>query len=172
MKSEMGASPWRVSAEGACLSEAKQRRGASIPERANPLPPATNMHHNIPKQYKQYWHPYKTQKTLFHLTTKINFKNIKKIGHIEPRDPSPKHWSGMKAIFLSDPDDSLYADSLKHVLAHVKEKHEELLRLHIKTNNELYKSNDPKRTFQIISLDRINIKEIIKIEILSLTTNS
>ena len=129
-------------------------------------------HKNIPEKYKQYWQPYKTKKTVFHLTTEINFKHIKKIGHIEPRDPSPKHWAGMKAIFLSNPDDPLYAGSLKHVLAHVKEKHKKLLRLHIKTKNELYKSNDPKRTFQVISLDPISIQEIIKIETLSLTTKN
>ncbi len=124
----------------------------------------SNAHQNIPEEYKKFWQPYRTDKALLHLTTKANFENIKKIGHIEPRDPSPKYWAGMKAIFLSDPDDPLYAESLKHVLAHVKEKQEDLIRLHIKTKNDLYKSTDPARTFQVISLDRISSEEILELE--------
>ncbi len=119
---------------------------------------------HIPSEYLKYWQPYKTSKTLFHLTTKENLKNIQKVGHIEPRDPSPKYWSGMKAVFLADSDDPLYSDSLKHVLAHVKEKHEKLLRLHVRTKNELFKSSDPKRTFQVMSLEPIRIEDIIKVE--------
>ena len=121
-------------------------------------------HQNIPEEYRKFWEPYITDKTLMHLTTRINLENIKKVGHIEPRDPAPKHWAGMKAIFLSDSDDLLYVDSLKHVLAHVQEKQEDLIRLHIKTKNELYKSTDPARTFQVISLDPISIKEILELE--------
>ena len=118
----------------------------------------------IPIEYKDLWEPYKTDEILYHLTTKENFGDIKKMGHIEPRDPSPKHWAGMQAVFLAEPNDPLYAESLKHVLAHVKEKHEELLRLHIKTNNNLYKSTDPARTFQVASLTPISLEEIVEIE--------
>jgi hypothetical protein len=119
---------------------------------------------HIPEKYRQYWESYKTDKVLLHLTTRANLENIKKVGHIEPRDPSPKYWAGMEAIFLADPDDPLYAESLKHVLAHVKEKHKELLRLHIKTKNELYKSTDPARTFQVMSLDPIYLDDIVEME--------
>ena len=121
-------------------------------------------HQKIPEEYRKFWEPYRTDKILLHLTTKANFENIKKIGHIEPRDPSPKYWAGMKAIFLSEPDDPLYAESLKHVLAHVKEKQEALVRLHIKTGNGLYKSTDPARTFQVISLDPISSDDILELE--------
>lgn len=124
------------------------------------------MHPSIPTEYQKYWIPCETNKVLFHLTTKANFENIKEVGHLEPRDPSPKYWSGMKAIFLADPDDPLYADSLRHVLAHVKEKHEELLRLHIRTKNKLYKSVDPERTFQVMSLEPIDTREIVAVEAL------
>lgn len=123
-----------------------------------------DLHKNIPKEYREYWEPYRGDKILLHITTKLNFENIKKIGCIEPRDPSPKHWTGMKAIFLSDPDDPLYPASLEHVLAHVKEKHEALIQLHIKTKNHLYRSIDPARTFQVISLDPIDIDDIVKVE--------
>jgi len=70
----------------------------------------------------------------------------------------------MEAIFLADSDDPLYADSLKHVLVHVKEKQENLLRLHIQTKNKLYKSTDPARTFQVMSLDPIRVEDIIEVE--------
>ncbi|KKU48685.1 hypothetical protein A3H10_00950 [Candidatus Uhrbacteria bacterium RIFCSPLOWO2_12_FULL_46_10] len=123
-----------------------------------------HLYKHIPEEYRQYWEPYKTDKVLLHLTTRVNFENIKKVGHIEPRDPFPKHWAGIKAIFLADPDDPLYAESLKYVLAHVKEKHKGLLRLHIKTKNDLYKSKDPARTFQVMSLSPIYFEDIIEIE--------
>lgn len=128
------------------------------------MPTHKHPHKHIPEEYRKYWQPYKTDKILLHLTTKANFENIKKVGHIEPRDPSPKHWAGMKAIFLADPDDPLYIESLKHVLAHVKEKQEKLIRLHIKTKNELYKSTDSARTFQVMSLEPIKIEDVVKIE--------
>ncbi len=118
----------------------------------------------IPEEYKKYWKPFATKGVLYHLTTKENFESIKKLWHLEPRDPSPKYRAGLKAIFLADPTDPLYHETLKNVLAHVKEKHEHLLRLHIKTDNKLYKSIDPERTFQVVSLKPILFEQIVKIE--------
>ncbi len=121
---------------------------------------------NIPIQYQQYWKPFKTADTLYHLTTASNIEDIQAHGLL-PRDPNPKHWKGMRAIFMAYPKDPLYIETQKNVLAHVKEKGEELIRLHIKTNNNLYKSTDPERTFQVISLDPIPARDIIRYELVT-----
>ena len=122
------------------------------------------MDKRIPKVYQHLWKPYQTNKTLFHLTTLANWEAITRLGYLEPRDPSPRNWAGMKAIFMADPDDPLYPSSLPHVLAHVKKKEEELVRLHIQTSNQLYRSIDPERTFQVASLDPIPIDQVIDVE--------
>lgn len=119
---------------------------------------------NIPEQYRHLWKPYKTEGVLYHLTPKKNLEDIKSHGGLDPRDPSPKHWAGMTAVFLADPSDPLYEKTLPDVLQHVKDKHEEVVRLHIKTNNDLFKSVDPRRTFQVISLGKISFDDIIEVE--------
>lgn len=117
----------------------------------------------IPEQYRKFWKPFNTDEILYHLTTAENLIKIKESG-LAPKDPSPKYWGGMKAIFMAYPDDPLYEKTQKNVLAHVKEKHKSLVRLHIKTKNNLYKSVDPERTFQVISLDPIPTSDIVRIE--------
>ena len=120
----------------------------------------------IPTKYKKYWKEYKTKKTLLHITTLESYKNIIKIGYLEPRDPSPKYWAGMIAIFLSDPKDKIYKDSLKNVIAHISKKGKKLVRLHIVTSNRLFRCLDPERTFQVVSLESISVDDIKKIEYL------
>jgi hypothetical protein len=46
----------------------------------------------------------------------------------------------------------------------VRTKDEALVRLHVKTANELWKSNDPKRTFQVMTLDAISADDIVEVE--------
>ena len=118
----------------------------------------------IPDQLKRFWEPCDKDQAFFHITTKQNYQSIKNCGYIEPRDPSVRKWAGMKAIFLSDPDDELYAKYAARVVEHVKEKHEHLVKLHIKTKNQLYKSTHPTRTFQVISLSKIPVDEIVSVE--------
>lgn len=118
----------------------------------------------IPIEYRELWKQYSEHKPLYHLTTKQGLEGIKQIGHIEPRDPAPRNWAGMKAIFMADPDDALYQDSLPNVLAHARKKGDHLYRLTIKTNNQLYRSLDPERTFQVMSLDPIKYEDILDVE--------
>ncbi len=118
----------------------------------------------LPKKYSQFWKPLKSKGTLYHLTTKQNLARIKQYGFLKPQDPNPKYWSGMKAVFMADPKDPLYKQTLNDVKDHVKSKHNDLIRLHIRTNNQLYKSLDPKRTFQVASLEPIKISDIVYIE--------
>ncbi len=118
----------------------------------------------IPQEYQAFWQPYESNKTLFHLTTINNLEEIKKAGYVEPRDPAPRNWAGMKSIFMADPDDPIYHDSLPNVLAHAKKKGDQLVRLHINTKNRLYRSIDPERTFQVMSLDPISVDDITDIE--------
>jgi hypothetical protein len=60
----------------------------------------------------------------------------------------------------------LYLLALTEVLAHVREKDEKLVRLRIRTANTLYRSTDPKRTFQVISLDPIPFREVAEVEVI------
>ncbi len=125
------------------------------------------MEKRIPQEYQRLWSPYETDKVLYHLTTKEGLTGIMILGHIEPRDPTPRNWAGMKTIFMADPDDPIYLDSLPNVMAHAKKKGEHLIRLHIKTTNTLYRSTDPERTFQVMSLDPIPVAAIVDQEDLS-----
>lgn len=101
-----------------------------------------------------------------HNTTVDNLAAIERSGFIEPRDPAPKHWAGLVAVFMADVSDQLYLPAMAEVLGHVGEKAEALVRLHIATRNVLYRSIDPRRTFQVISLDPIPFDEIVEVELI------
>ena len=122
------------------------------------------MDQRIPKAYQTLWAPFEYDGVLYHLTTKNNLDSIQKVGYIEPRDPAPRNWAGMKAIFMGYADDPLYAPSQKNVHAHIKKKGDKLVRLQIKTTNPLYRSKDPERTFQVMSLDPIPVNDIVSTE--------
>lgn len=121
---------------------------------------------SIPKEYLQYWKPWQTDKVLLHVTKIEYWENIQRIGFIEPRDPSPQHWAGMKAIFLGDPDDKS-GPSPEKLSKHVKDSGEKLIKLWIKTNNQLYKSSWPGREWHVMTLDPIPVSQIVKTEIVT-----
>lgn len=76
----------------------------------------------IPQEYRKFWVPFKTRDTfLYHLTVKDNWEIIKTIGYLEPRDPAPKHWAGMHAVFMSDPHDPWFEENQRRVQKHVKD---------------------------------------------------
>lgn len=115
----------------------------------------------IPEEYRRFWVPFKKRDTfLYHLTVRDSWEVIRTIGYLEPRDPAPKHWAGMHAVFMSDPHDPWYQENQKRVQKHVKEKGERLVRLRILTRNELMRCIDPLRTSQVISLDPIFLNEV------------
>jgi len=68
---------------------------------------------------------------------------------------------------MAEPIDPLYSRSEQAVLEHVRKRGGSPVLLHIKTNNELYKSVEAKRTFQVISLDPIRPEEIVHYEMLN-----
>lgn len=121
------------------------------------------MDNRIPEAYRSLWEPITTKVILYHMTTRENLPSILAHGLL-PKDPSPKHWAGLKAVFLSLPNDPVFKTAHHDVQAHVAEKGEEVVRLHIKTKNQLYRSTDPKRTFQVISLDQISPDDITMVE--------
>jgi hypothetical protein len=41
---------------------------------------------------------------LYHLTTARGLEGMKRMGHIEPRDPAPRNWAGMKSILYQSVD--------------------------------------------------------------------
>jgi hypothetical protein len=117
-------------------------------------------------EYRALWVPTLTVAGLVHNTTAANLAAIERGGFIEPRDPAPKHWAGLMAVFMADVTDQLYLPAMADVLGHVGEKAETLIRLHISTANVLHRSIDPKRTFQVISLDPIPFQEIVEVELI------
>ncbi len=120
----------------------------------------------IPEQYRDLWVPADTLGQLIHHTTAASLVAIERAGFIEPSDPSPKHWGGLVAVFMADSTDPLYVRALTDVLGHVREKDDALVRLHIRTENALYRSVDPKRTFQVISLDPLNFGDVLRVELI------
>ena len=119
----------------------------------------------IPTSYRHFWEPYKGAGMLDHTTTLENWKHIQASGFLEPKDPSPHHWSGIRAVFLSDTQDPLYAARIPRVQAHVRKKGGDLVRLFLAPRErELFKSTDPERTSQVISLDPILVSEVIRVE--------
>jgi hypothetical protein len=120
----------------------------------------------IPERYRKLWTAALAVADLVHHTTSANLAAIEEAGFIEPRDPAPRHWAGLVAIFMADANDPLYLPSLTEVLAHVREKDEKLVRLRIRTANALFRSTDPKRTFQVICLDPIPLREVAKVEVI------
>jgi hypothetical protein len=120
----------------------------------------------IPERYQKLWIAALAVSDLVHHTTSANLAAIEQAGFIEPRDPSPKHWAGLVAVFMADATDPLYLLALTEVLAHVREKDEKLVRLRIRTANTLDRSTDPKRTFQVISLDPIPLREGAEVEVI------
>lgn len=119
----------------------------------------------IPEQYRSDWSPWYTEGLLIHITKKEHWEEIQKHGALEPRDPNPQHWAGMKAIFFFDEDHALTPEALEKMRAHVKKSGEQLVRLYIKTANQIYQSTTSDRAFHIMTLDPIPLKEIIKSEI-------
>lgn len=119
----------------------------------------------ILERYRALWVRAVRVGQLVHHTTTANLAAIERDGFIEPRDPSPKHWAGLVAVFMADATDALYGPALVDVLGHVREKDEKLVRLHIRTENPLYRSVDPKRTFQIVSLDPIAFSDVTDVEV-------
>lgn len=77
--------------------------------------------YGIPTHYAEYWEPYQTRNILHHITTKKYVDAIRKRG-LEPRDPSPRPWAGMKAVYMGEPSDALYGKSQHAVIDHVRKK--------------------------------------------------
>lgn len=119
--------------------------------------------HGVPEPYVKFWKMYVTDTILNHISLHKNIAAIKRNG-LEPRDPFPRPWAGMKAIFMGEPTDPMYSRSEQAVIEHVKKKGERPILLHIKTRNRLYKSVEPRRTFQVISVDPIRPEEIVDFE--------
>ena len=70
----------------------------------------------------------------------------------------------MKAIYFFNEDNALSPENLQKMQAHEEKNHEGLVRLYIKTQNKLYKSNEAGRSFHIMTLDPIPLSEIVKSE--------
>jgi hypothetical protein len=118
----------------------------------------------FPKEYKKFWEPYTKGTILQHLTTRENFKNIKEDGVLKPYDPAPKQWAGLAAVFLMDPDDFQHEHAFLSIFSHVREKHMEVVRLHVYTRNFLWRSAHGDQVPQIISLDPIPVSEIVQVD--------
>ena len=84
----------------------------------------------IPLEYRNLWRPFESKAvTLFHLTTEVNLESIRIAGQLIPKDPAPRNWAGMSAIFLANPVDPIYERSLPHVLAHARKKGDKLVEI-------------------------------------------
>ncbi|MDH4122150.1 MAG: hypothetical protein OEV94_10635 [Deltaproteobacteria bacterium] len=127
------------------------------------------MKRDIPDAYLPFWEPYAGPGRLEHTTTLSNWLHIQACGYLEPRDPFPHTWSGMRAVFLSDRDDPHYNTRIPRVLNHVSKKGSPLVRLYLDSPRgrslHLFKSNAEGRTAQVISLEPIAVERIYSMEV-------
>ncbi len=84
-------------------------------------------------------------------------------GVLLPRDPAPNQWAGLAAVFLTDPTDPFFEVSYASVINHVRAKHHDVVRLHVRTQNPLWRSHEEGKS-QIISLAPISVAEIMEAE--------
>jgi len=121
------------------------------------------MEPRFPQEYRHFWEPYTASSALYHLTTRENYNRIMREGVLLPRDPAPNQWAGLAAVFLTDPNDLFFDVSYASVLNHVRTKHHDVVRLHVRTQNPLWRSNEGGIS-QIVSLRPISFSEIINVE--------
>ena len=123
------------------------------------------MDKRIHPNHREFWRPYVADHILLHLTTAVYLDSIMAHGLL-PRDPTTRHWAGTEAVWTSHPLDPLHESQMRDIHAHVASKGAEFILLHIRTNNQLFRSIDPERTNQVISLDPIAPSDIVRIEYL------
>jgi hypothetical protein len=119
--------------------------------------------YGIPPPYLKFWEPFSPAGGLRHITTADNLPYILRSG-LEPRDPFPRPWAGMPAVYMGDPSDPGYESSLGNLLDHARAKGGDPVLLEIHTTGRLHRCIEPGRTFQVISLDTI-LPQAIKIKV-------
>jgi hypothetical protein len=116
----------------------------------------------IPEQWRKFWQPVEiAPSSLVHYTSPENAKAILNSGCIEPRDPAPRDWHGLKAVFMCDTTDPSYLDRLQLLLTeHFFSKSHILHALEISPQTNLFRCTLPERRSYHIALTPIKRESI------------
>lgn len=104
--------------------------------------------------------PFRTSEILFCLTTADHLETVIREGLV----PRIDYFEDLRAVVLAYSKDPLYGPVHMFSVEGFKKQGLKMIRLHICTNNQLYRSLFPNRTYQVVSLDNISAGDIIKIE--------
>jgi hypothetical protein len=114
----------------------------------------------IPPRYRSLWMPFRTTEILYCLTPAQHLETVLREGLL----PRVDFFEDFPAIVLAYSRDPLYGPVHMFSIEGFKRKGEVMTRLHICTENQLYRSLFPNRTYQVISLSLIRPSDILKIE--------
>jgi hypothetical protein len=114
----------------------------------------------IPARHKSLWMPFRTTEILYCLTPAKHLETVLREGLM----PRLDFFDDFAAIVLAYSRDPLYEPVHAFSVEGFRRKGEAMTRLHICTENQLYRSLFPNRTYQVISLSLIRPSDIMKIE--------
>lgn len=114
----------------------------------------------IPQRLQSQWMPFRTAEILYCLTPAEHLDKVLREGLF----PSYGYLEEIKAIVLAYSKDPLYGPVHDFSVEGFRRQGHEMVRLHICTMNQLFRSLFPNLTYQVISLDKISSSDIVKIE--------
>lgn len=112
----------------------------------------------IPKEWQKFWVPVTNMpKKLIHFTCPTSAAAIFATGYIEPRDPAPRDWHGLKAVFMCDPDDPTFSNRLDLLMGeHFFTRSPVIDAIEISPEGRLFQCILPERQSYRISLQSID----------------
>lgn len=115
------------------------------------------MLHQIPPEYMEFWRPVKTPPDmLVHLTTPQNKRAIFASGKIDPRDPAPRDWYGLSAVFMFDTAHPTFGTRAALLLNdHLLRRSDRIDSIWIEPKGQLFRCKDPARSSYLLSLHAI-----------------
>ena len=114
----------------------------------------------IPPRLRHQWMPFRTTEILYCLTPAEFVDTVAKEGLVPRSDFLP----GLNTVLMAYSMDPLYEPVYRFAIEGYRRQGQGIVCLHIATNNTLYRSLLPNRTYDILSLDPIDPSEIVQIQ--------
>lgn len=114
----------------------------------------------IPPRLRHQWMPFRTSEILYCLTPAEYVDTVIREGLV----PRFAQYPGLKAILMAYSKDPLYEPVYRFAAEGFMRQGQPIVRLHITTGNNLYRSLLPNRTYEVMSLDPIIPSDIVNIQ--------